>query len=388
MIHPAQNNDRLRRYYMMNRTITAADTTNGRMTGNGKTFVLHSHPYLGEAEAVAVAEVMQSGQIAQGEKVAAFESTFCSSIGVSYAAAVSSGTAALHLTLAALGVSEKDEVILPSYVCIALLNAVRYVGATPVLADIDPETANIDPKDAANRITKRTKAIIVPHLFGRPANMESLLKFDIPVIEDCAQAVGGTFQNRPLGTIGHAAVYSFYATKVMTTGEGGMVASSSKDLIDRIRELREYDNRSDGRLRYNYKMTDIQAAIGTIQLSRLSDFIRKRRSIAEDYTKAFAPLGLKIPMPDPGHIYFRYTIRLNDEEMVDRWLRILKSKGICCARPVYQPIHRALGLPGYEHSEAAWQQLLSLPIYPSLTFKSVGQVIQGVTETVAEADNE
>lgn len=348
----------------------------------------HSHPYLGEAEAAAAADVIRSGHIAQEERVDAFELAFSNYTGVPHAAAVSSGTSALHLTLAALGVSEGDEVILPSYVCIALLNAVRYLGATAVLADIDPETANIDPRDAAARITKRTRAMIVPHLFGRPADMDALMKLNIPVIEDCAQAVGGTFRDRPLGTIGHAAVYSFYATKVMTTGEGGMVVSSSKELIDRVRDLRDYDNRPDGRLRYNYKMTDIQAAVGIIQLSRLSDFIRKRRLIAEDYNKAFVALGLKVPKPDTGHIYFRYTIRLNDKTEVDRWFRVLKGKGICCARPVYQPIHRLLKLSGYEHSDAAWQQLLSVPIYPSLSLKAVGQVIQGVTETVTEKEHE
>ena len=372
----------------MNRAATSADMKNGRISWSEKGGIPHSHPYLGEAEAASVTDVMRSGQIAQGERVDAFESAFCNHVGVGHAAAVSSGTAALHLTLAALGVSENDEVILPSYVCIALLNAVRYVGAVPVLADIDPETANIDPRDAASRITTKTRAVIVPHLFGRPADMASLMKLDVPIIEDCAQAIGGTWQNRPLGTIGHAAIYSFYATKVMTTGEGGMVASASQSLVDRIRDLRDYDNRMDDRLRYNYKMTDIQAAIGAIQLSRLADFVKKRRSIAEDYTKAFAPLGLQVPLPDPGQIYFRYTIRLKDEGTIERWMRMLKGKGICCARPVYQPIHRTLKLPGYGHSEAAWQQLLSVTIYPSLSLTAMGQVIQGVTETAEEADHE
>ena len=345
------------------------------------TIIPHSRPMLGSSEIESFDRVIRSGMIAQGAMTARFEENFCGAFGLGRGAAVSSGTAGLHLALLALEVGPGDEVIIPSFVCTALLNAVNYVGAAPVLTDIDPETLNIDPRDVEQRISPRTKAMIVPHLFGLPADMEGLLKLDIPIIEDCAQAVGGQYKGQPLGGFGRLAVFSFYATKVMTTGEGGLVSSQDEALIERIRDLREYDHRSDYRLRYNYKMTDLQAALGLSQLKRLSGFIRRRRFIAQRYTEALGRFNITLPRLDPGCIFFRYVIRMPED--TGGWITLLSRQGITCARPVFKPLHEYLGLGGYERTDAAWLSALSIPIYPSLSDDEIERIV-GALETCLE----
>lgn len=345
----------------------------------------HSRPTLGEEEMRVAAEVIRSGQLAPAGEVAAFENAVCTRQGISAAAAVSSGTAALHLALLALGVGARDEVIIPSYVCSALLNAVKYVGAAPVLADIDPKTLNIDPRDVQQRVTKRTRAVIVPHLFGLPAELSALKKLNVPLIEDCAQALGAETDQQPVGSFGEAAVFSFYATKMITTGEGGMVASQSAELVGQIQDLRAYDQRKGYRLRYNYKMTDIQAAIGLVQLQRLDAFIRRRRAIARRYRQLLAPLPIRLPPPFPDHIYYRFVIGLNTD--VSGWMRRLSEKGIHCERPVDMPLHRYLGLSGYPETDRAWRQSLSIPIYPTLSDEQVEHIGELLAETAKEETN-
>jgi perosamine synthetase len=345
-------------------------------------FIPHSRPTLGPEEKEAVAAVIASSKIAQGRIVHEFERAFAKKIGKAYAASTNSGTAALHLALLAMGVGENDEVIIPSYVCTALLNAVRYTGARPVLAEIDPETYNLDPIDVREKLTRRTKAVIVPHLFGLPADMARLLELNVPIIEDCAQAVGSSYRQKCAGTFGETAVFSFYATKVMTTGEGGMVVSDSKDLIDRVRDLRGYDNKNEYKLRYNYKMTDIHAAVGLAQLSRIETFIRLRRTVARLYDQAFETLGLQLPTQEQGHIYFRYVIGLGTD--AGAWIQSLKGRGIECARPVYLPLHRYLGLQGFHQTEKAWKESLSIPIYPTLAEADIYRVIHALMNTCRE----
>ncbi len=351
--------------------------------GKGKLSIIpHSRPTLGYEEMKRLTKVFGSAQIAQGKVVREFERAFSKKLGARYAACTTSGTAALHLTLLAMGIGSKDEVIIPSYVCTALLHAIKYVGASPVMAEIDPVTFNIDPHDVRKRLTGRTRAIIVPHLFGLAADMKGLLALDVPIIEDCAQAVGSSYFQKPVGTFGHAAIFSFYATKVMTTGEGGMVISSSKDLIDRVKDLREYDKRDDYKIRFNYKMTDIHAAVGLTQLDRLETFVRRRRDIAKRYDQAFEPLGLQLPPKDPGHIYYRYIIGLEKDS--EPWIQSLQSKGVTCARPVHFPLHRYFSLKGYPRTEKAWEYNLSIPIYPSLSNEDTGRVIDLFKEAFKE----
>jgi perosamine synthetase len=342
-------------------------------------FIPHSRPTLGEEEMRAVSEVIKSGQIAEGEVVKRFEKSFADKMGVREAVAVSSGTAALHLVLLAMGIGPADEVIIPSYVCSALLNAVQYVGATPVLAETDPLTYNMDPEDVQRRITLRTRAIVVPHLFGLAADLDKILKLNVPVIEDCAQAVGATYHHRPLGTFGVAAIFSFYATKVMTTGEGGMIIANSPQITEQVKDLRTYDEKQTYRLRYNYKMTDFQAALGEIQLTRLDDFIKSRRKIARQYVKHFEPLDLKLPAGNAEHIYYRFVVGMQAD--CAAFVRELVENGVGCARPVFLPLHRQLNMKGYPVTEKTWKTALSIPIYPSLHTKEVEQIIDVFMDT-------
>ena len=341
---------------------------------------------MGHEEIVFISRTIDSGQIAQGKMVSDFERAMSEYVGTQGAVACSSGTSALHLILLAMEITSGDEVIFPSYVCSALLNAVRYVGATPVLAEIDPITWNIDPEDVKKRVSHRTRAIIAPHLFGLAADVNSMISLGIPVIEDCAQAVGTTTDGKKVGSLGFAAMFSFYATKVITTGEGGMVLSNSQDLLARIRDLREYDRKGEPNVRYNYKMTDIQASMGLAQLDRLEGFIRRRKSIAERYTSAFDSLSFQLPAKDDGHIYYRYVIRL--EEDSEPYISALAKRGIGCDRPVYMPIHHYLKKGGYNRTEQIWKKSLSIPIYPSLTDDDVHRIIESVVEVLRSSSRE
>jgi perosamine synthetase len=347
------------------------------------TLIPHSRPTLGKKEIGLVSEVISSGHIAQGEVVRRFEQSLSGYIGTQDAVACSSGTTALHLTLLAMEIGPGDEVILPSYVCSALLNAVRYVDATPVLAEVDPHTYNIDPQDAKRRLSTRTKAIIVPHLFGLAAELDSLISLGAPVIEDCAQAVGATYRGKKVGSIGHAAIFSFYATKVITTGEGGMVLSNSRGLLDRVRDLREYDQRRDPGVRYNYKMTDMQASMGLVQLGRLKEFVHRRKAIAHEYYKGFETFSVQVPARDHGHIYYRYVVKLGED--AEPHIEALAEKGIGCALPVYTPLHRYLKIKGYPKTEEVWRQSFSIPIYPSLTEGELNRVIESVADVLRRA---
>jgi dTDP-4-amino-4,6-dideoxygalactose transaminase len=363
----------------------------------------HSKPTLNEDDAMSVADIIKSGYISEGSAVERFESDMSGYIGVKGAAAVSSGTAALHLSLKALGVKERDDVAIPSYVCPALLNAVNYIGANPLLIDIDPDSYNISPADFKKKLTKKTRAVIVPHIFGLPANIEEILNIGIPVIEDCAQSIGALYKDKKVGSFGECAILSFYATKVMTTGEGGMVLSNSDKILEKVRDLREYDHKQEYVVRYNYKMTDIQAALGISQLKRLDSFISKRRNIAGLYNKRFSELGISIPSNQKKeHIYFRYVIRNrapehqntrtpeNKGQGLEEDLKFFESNGVKCMRPIYKPIHRYLTPPqsppsqwgdkwgGVPETDRAWDELISIPIYPSLSDTDINYIINVV----------
>jgi dTDP-4-amino-4,6-dideoxygalactose transaminase len=292
--------------------------------------------------------------------------------------AVSSGTAALHLALLGLGVGPGDDVILPSYVCVAPLHAVEYVGAAPRLADVDPLTFNVDPADVRRRMTRRTRAIIVPHMFGLPADLTELLRLGIPVIEDCAQALGARYCGRPAGTCGAVSICSFYATKLLTTGEGGMVVSRDGRLLARVREMRDYDKWPRHAVRFNYKLTDIQAALGRSQLRRFPTMLARRAAIARRYHRAWAtlPLGRPLAPADRTHVYHRFVVRTPGS--AGRMAAALTRRSVTARLPVFQPIHRTLGLTGFPGATEAFRRALSVPLYPSLTVHEQLTVIAAV----------
>ncbi len=343
----------------------------------------HSRPSLGEAEAQAVADVVHTGLIAQGEKVLEFERALAKMTGQDQGVAASSGTAAVFLALKGLGIGPGDEVIFPSYVCTAPWHAVSQAGATPVLVDIDPETYHPSPGAVTRAITSKTKAVIVPHLFGLPADLSELEKSGIPIIEDCAQTLGASMGGRPVGSVGALTVCSFYATKLITTGEGGMVLGRSGPRMARIRALRQYDEQDALESAFNYKMTDMQAALGLCQLKALPQFITRRQAIAAQYTAVLRGVKAEPPRdrPDGGHVYYRYVIRV--AEPVESVLQRFAERGVMCRRPVFRPLHRYLGLTGFPETDRAWEHTLSVPIYPSLTDAEVAQVVGAMRAVLA-----
>lgn len=338
--------------------------------------ILHSKPSMDTGDIKAVSEVIRSGYIAQGQVVRRFEKTLASFIGISDGVATSSGTTALHLGLLALGVKQGDGVILPSYVCVTLLNTVNYIGAIPQLCDINPTDFNISISEVKKKINKKTKAIIVPHMFGMPADIRGLLKLGVPIIEDCAHSIGAVSKGKKMGSFGAISIFSFYATKMLTCGEGGMVCSDSQKLLGKTRDMRGYDKKDKIATRFNYKMSDIQAALGLNQLSKLSSFIAKRKRLAFRYNSCFSKYNIEIPIVSTNkeNIFYRYIIGVNKN--INKVIEDLRKKGIVCERPVYRPIHRYLKLKDFPNTDRAWRSVLSIPLYPSLTESEI-RVIKG-----------
>lgn len=369
---------RLRRYSPF--TDGSEHSTRGR--GKPATpMIPHSRPTLAPQDIAAVTAVLESGWLAQGEATVAFEAMLASQVGGVGAVATSSGTAALHLALLALNVGPGDEVMLPSYVCTALLNAVRFVGATPILVDIEEEDYNLSPADVRRKLTRRTRVLLVPHTFGLAADLKQLSELGVPIVEDCAQALGATLDGQPAGGLADLAVFSFYATKVITTGEGGMVVTRSTALRDRIADLRDYADKEDDRVRYNYKMTDMQAALGLSQLKRLPTFVSRRRELAARYSRILSATKLILPCDLPGrpHIFYRYVVRMDQD--VEACRERLAHRDVRAERPIFKPLHEYLGLRGgFPNTERAARISLSIPLYPSLSDEESDRVVQAVLE--------
>ena len=369
-----------------------------------------STPSLGPEESAAVVEVLNSGWLTQGPRVMEFERQFAEMHGAKHAMAVTSCTTGLHLVLAALGVGPGDEVIVPAFTWVSTANVVLYCGATPVLADVDPSTFNIVPDEVTRRVTNRTKAVIVVHLFGLCADVDAIrsrLPDNIPIIEDCACAAGASFKGRPAGTLGLAGVFSFHPRKSVTTGEGGMVITNDASLASLCDQLRNHgasiseETRHRGprpyllpefnELGYNYRMTDLQGAVGVVQLSKLTRFISERQQWANFYDEQLHELTwLRLPsrLTDGQHAWQSYVTTVDPRaaprsrnEIMD----ILNERGIA-TRPGTHAVHmlayyrdrfgfRASDFPGAQHAN---DQSMAIPLHNMMVPEDYHYVINAL----------
>jgi perosamine synthetase len=344
----------------------------------------HNRPTIEEADIRAVEETLRSQWIAPGRRVAEFEERLAAYLGgAGDAVAVETGSAALHLSLLALDVGPGDEVILPTYVCSAVLNAIRYVGAVPVLSDTGEGCVNMTAEEVMPRITDRTAAIVVPHMYGIPAEIGPLKETGIPVIEDCAQSIGASSGGRKLGTQGDMAIFSFYATKLITTAKGGAVYARDRALTDTVRDLVEYDCRPVYRTRYNLRMSDLQATLGIAQLLRLDGFLERRRAIAARYESVLRHQrggGGFRTLSSRDSIYYRYVLICPGPP--DPLKVRFAAMGVQVINPLepWELLHTTLGMDRshYPHAEALAGRTLSLPVYPSLTGEEIGTVEQAL----------
>jgi len=344
----------------------------------------HSLPTVGAEEAKGLQDVISSGRIATGEEVEAFENALAAYVGLKGAVATSSGTTALHLALLAVGVKEGDEVICPSFTCSAILNAVYHCRAIPRIVDIDEATMNISSAETRKALTKKTAAIIVPHMFGKPVEaIEGFLSLGPPIIEDCAQSLGATSKSKMTGSWGAVAIFSFYATKVITTGQGGMVASQDKGLLELVRDLRQYDKKDDYRIRYNYCMTDFQGKMGRIQLEKLPFFLKQREERARLYDKYLQEVQ-GITMPQRSGIYYRYVVRIPGGKLA-RVIARMHHEGIDVQEPVFRPLHRYLGLDGFPATDKVYAEALSLPLYPRLEVAAVKSIARSLATSLEQS---
>jgi perosamine synthetase len=338
--------------------------------------VPHSRPSISDKDIDCVCNALASLQLAQGSRVEQFEKKLCAFL-VSkketplQGVAVSSGTVALFLALYSLDVKPSDEIIIPTYACSAILNAVYRIGATPVLVDVDPDTWNIDYESVVASITSKTKAIIVTHTFGVPAKINRFVAMGIPIIEDCAQSIGATVNGDKVGTFGTISVFSFYATKMLTTGQGGMVVSCDSKIIGKIRDYREFDCRKTYYPRFNFQTTDFQAALGLSQLERLDRFITKRRSLAGIYRDAICGkenVDWQRSFEGTEPNYYRFVLKLRENSM--EWFNAMRKNGIECVRPIepYELLHRYLALDynDFPVAEKIAKISLSVPMFPGL----------------------
>ena len=381
-----------------------------------QSFLPFHSPVIAENEISAVVEVLKSGWLTTGAKVQEFERSFGELIGCRHAVAVNSGTAALHLALAAIGIQRGDEVILPTMTFGATAEVVLYFGAKPVLVDCDPDTLNMAPDGLEAAFNSKTKAIIPVHFGGQPCDMERILRFarehDLRVVEDAAHALPAYYRGRPIGGIGDITCFSFYATKTITTGEGGMATTDNPEWAERIRMLSLHGISHDAWNRYSaegswyyeilcpgykYNLTDIAASLGVEQLKKCNAFFEARRRIAAAYQEGFADLPeIKTPVckPDVQHAWHLYVIQLELERLsINRrdFIEALRQKNIGTSVH-FIPLHlhpyyrNTFGYrPGdFANASAVFERIISLPIYPKMIDADVNDVVEAVRSIVEE----
>ncbi|RLC61525.1 MAG: aminotransferase DegT [Chloroflexi bacterium] len=349
-----------------------------------------SKPLIGEAEKKGVLEVLESGMLAQGPRVRRLEERFAQVCGTRYAVATSSGTTALHIALLAHGIGPGDEVITTPFTFIATVNSILFVGAKPVFVDIEEETFNINPALIEAAVTPRTRAIIPVHLYGHPCEMDAVMEIarrhDLIVIEDAAQAVGATYKGRPVGSFG-TGCFSLYATKNVMSGEGGMITTDDEALAERGRMLRNHGMRRRYHyefLGYNFRMSDLHAAIGLAQMDRLEEFTARRRKNAA-YLSAHIT-GVITPRVREGceHVWHQYTVRVGSGRDRDAAVRRLNEAGVGTGIFYPLPAHRydyIRAVVGDVHlpvAERLAREVLSLPVHPGLSQADLERIVEAV----------
>jgi UDP-4-amino-4-deoxy-L-arabinose-oxoglutarate aminotransferase len=334
----------------------------------------HSQPWLSDADKQAVTVVLGSGMIAQGQLVHQFETEVAHYLGLAGGVAVASGSTALVLALKALNVKCNDEVILPTYVCKSVLESVLSVGAKPVLCDIGNDW-RMTQETIASKVTSHTAAIIVVHLFGIASETQAIKSFGIPIIEDCCQAFGASFNDTKVGSIGTIGILSFHATKCLTTGEGGMAVSNSSTLLERMRSLRDGNHYSLDR-RILAPMTDLQAALGLSQLARYAQFLKRRQEIANYYFHHLQNCSIHIPETIRQlSIFFRFPVRVQKDFETSQ--QQFNQYNIHVRRGVDNLLHRLLGLDKnlFPIAERLFTETVSLPIYPALSNEEIKKIV-------------
>ncbi len=354
-------------------------------------------PQIGKEEIEAVTKVLESGilttGLGKGPYVTKFEKSFADFVQAKYSIAVNSGTAALHAALMAVGVKNGDEVLLPSFTFTATAETVILCSARPVFVDIDPETYCMDVSQIEKYVNERTKAIIPVDLYGFPADLQPLReiadKHGIAIVEDAAQAHGALYKGKPVGFYADVACWSFYASKNMTTGEGGMVTTNNEEIADKVQSIRTHGEKEkymSVRLGHNYRMPEIEAAIGLVQLKKLPKFLEKRRKNAKILTEKLEGIkGLKLPFEteEKKHSWYLYTVRLENvtRNKRDQIVRELKENNIEAAVYYHTPIHT---MPFYRkfcnyklpETEKASEQVLSLPIHPGVSLDQISYIAE------------
>jgi perosamine synthetase len=363
-----------------------------------------SAPDVTEAEIEAVSAVLRTSRLSLGPKLEEFEEAMARYIGTSHAIATNSGTSALHLCIRALGISEGDEVIVPSFAFIAVANALRYDGATPVFVDIDPHTLNLDPSKIKEAITPRTRAIIVVHTFGVPAALPEILEIArrhrLFVIEDACEAIGAEYDGRKVGSFGDAGVFGFYPNKQITTGEGGVIVTNNAKIAAIAKQLRNQGRSATGEwleheeLGYNYRISELNCALGVEQLKRIEPILERREVVAREYQRRLEnhpDFELpQIAQPRCRISWFVYVIRFCGEAASrhDKVLEEMASRGIACGRyfapihlqPAYRTqLHRSMDLT---HTEFIARRTLALPFFNRITKEQIEEVCQTLREVL------
>ncbi len=351
-------------------------------------------PFLGEEEKLAVKDVIESGMIASGPKVEEFEKGFADFVNIKYAIATSSGTTALHLALLCLGIKKGDEVIVPSFSFIASANSVLFCDAKPVFCDVNLQTFNIDVEKIKKLISEKTKAIIPVHLYGQPADMSPIQdiaeKHGIYVIGDAAQAHGAKYKGKMIGSFGNAECFSFYPTKNITTGEGGMITTNSSEFAEMAFSIRNHGREitkwgyEHARLGYNYRMTDIAAAIGLEQIKRLPELNKKRRNNAKYFNENLKNVEIPYTLPDVEHVYHQYTIKCKERKhLIENLKKNEIGFGVYYPKPLHFYEHlKEFGHSNLKNSELLAESVLSLPIHPGLEKKDLEKIVHIVNSSV------